>query len=144
LDLDPDITEYIESQHGHSNIHAHYANMQDPDVWESMAFDKAKVVISCMDAGQEAEMAMARWLKENAPEVPFLAATSSHEESLELYDCGARYVIQTEFLAARGFRGILDGEMNKPSKEAFREMGQTHREETKKLQEGLGEIFAKA
>jgi len=144
LDLDPDITEYFESQHGHSNIHAHYANMQDPDVWESMAFDKAKVVISCMDAGQEAEMAMARWLKENAPEVPFLAATSSHEESLELYDCGARYVIQTEFLAARGFRGILDGEMNKPSNEAFREMGQTHREETKKLQEGLGEIFAKA
>jgi hypothetical protein len=144
LDLDPDITEYFENQHGHSNIHAHYANMQDPDVWESMAFDKAKVVISCMDAGQEAEMAMARWLKENAPEVPFLAATSSHEESLELYDCGARYVIQTEFLAARGFRGILDGEMNKPSNEAFREMGQTHREETKKLQEGLGEIFAKA
>ena len=144
LDLDPDITEYFESQHGHSNIHAHYANMQDPDVWESMAFDKAKVVISCMDAGQEAEMAMARWLNENAPEVPFLAATSSHEESLELYDCGARYVIQTEFLAARGFRGILDGEMNKPSNEAFREMGQTHREETKKLQEGLGEIFAKA
>ena len=118
--------------------------MQDPDVWENMAFDKAKVVISCMDAGQEAEMAMARWLKENAPDVPFLAATSSHEESLELYDCGARYVIQTEFLAARGFREILDGEMNKSPKDAFRDMGQKHREETKKLQEGLGEIFAKA
>ncbi|MEC8184768.1 MAG: NAD-binding protein, partial [SAR324 cluster bacterium] len=144
LDLDPDITEYFESQHGHSNIHAHYANMQDPDVWEHMEFHKAKVVISCMDAGQEAELAMARWLKKHAPEVPFLAATSSHEESLELYDAGARYVIQTEFLAARGFREILDGEMGKSDKDAFRDLGQTHREETKKLQEGLGEIFAKA
>ena len=67
LDLDPDITEYFESQHGHSNIHAHYANMQDPDVWEHMEFHKAKVVISCMDAGQEAELAMARWLKKHAP-----------------------------------------------------------------------------
>ena len=72
------------------------------------------------------------------------AATSSHEESLELYDAGARYVIQTEFLAARGFREILDGEMGKSDKDAFRDLGQTHREETKKLQEGLGEIFAKA
>ena len=38
LDLDPDITEYFESQHGHSNIHAHYANMQDPEsgsTWNS-------------------------------------------------------------------------------------------------------------
>ena len=144
LDLDPDITEYFESQHGHSNIHAHYANMQDPDVWEHMEFHKAKVVISCMDAGQEAELAMARWLKKHAPEVPFLAATSSHEESLELYDAGARYVIQTEFLAARGFREILNGEMDKSAKDSFRDLGQTHREETKKLQEAHGEIFAKA
>ena len=60
------------------------------------------------------------------------------------YDAGARYVIQTEFLAARGFREILDGEMGKSDKDAFRDLGQTHREETKKLQEGLGEIFAKA
>ena len=118
--------------------------MQDPDVWEHMEFHKAKVVISCMDAGQEAELAMARWLKKHAPEVPFLAATSSHEESLELYDAGARYVIQTEFLAARGFREILNGEMDKSAKDSFRDLGQTHREETKKLQEAHGEIFAKA
>ena len=51
---------------------------------------------------------------------------------------------QTEFLAARGFREILDGEMGKSDKDAFRDLGQTHQEETKKLQECLGEIFAKA
>ena len=144
LDLDPHIIEYFEHQHGHSNIHAHYSNMADPDVWEDLAFDKAKVVISCIDGGQEAEMAIARWLKIEAPDVPFIAATSSHEETLELYASGARYVIQTEYLAAKAFRDIFESEENKPPNEAFREQGKAHFSETKKLQEGLGVAFTKA
>jgi len=142
LDLDPHIIEYFEKQHGHSNIHAHYSNMADPDVWENLAFNKAKVVISCIDGGQEAELAISRWLKKEAPEVPFLAATSSHEETLELYGAGARYVIQTEYLAAKAFRNIFETEETKPRTEAFREIGERHFSETKKLQEGLGETFA--
>ena len=144
LDLDPHIIEYFEHQHGHSNIHAHYSNMADPDVWEDLAFDKAKVVISCIDGGQEAEMAISRWLKIEAPDVPFIAATSSHEETLELYGSGARYVIQTEYLAAKAFRDIFESEENKPPNEAFREQGEAHFSETKKLQEGLGVAFSKA
>ena len=144
LDLDPHIIEYFEHQHGHSNIHAHYSNMADPDVWEDLAFDKAKVVISCIDGGQEAEMAISRWLKLEAPDVPFIAATSSHEETLELYGSGARYVIQTEYLAAKAFRNIFESEETKPPNEAFREQGKAHFSETKKLQEGLGVAFTKA
>ena len=144
LDLDPHIIEYFEHQHGHSNIHAHYSNMADPDVWEDLAFDKAKVVISCIDGGQEAEMAISRWLKLQAPDVPFIAATSSHEETLELYGSGARYVIQTEYLAAKAFRNIFESEETKPPNEAFREQGKAHFSETKKLQEGLGVAFTKA
>ena len=144
LDLDPHIIEYFEHQHGHSNIHAHYSNMADPDVWEDLAFDKAKVVISCIDGGQEAEMAISRWLKIEAPHVPFIAATSSHEETLELYGSGARYVIQTEYLAAKAFRDIFESEETKPPNEAFREQGKAHFSETKKLQEGLGVAFTKA
>ena len=144
LDLDPHIIEYFEHQHGHSNIHAHYSNMADPDVWEDLAFDKAKVVISCIDGGQEAEMAISRWLKIEAPDVPFIAATSSHDETLELYGSGARYVIQTEYLAAKAFRDIFESEETKPPNEAFREQGKAHFSETKKLQEGLGVAFTKA
>ena len=144
LDLDPHIIEYFEHQHGHSNIHAHYSNMADPDVWEDLAFDKAKVVISCIDGGQEAEMAISRWLKLEAPDVPFIAATSSHDETLELYGSGARYVIQTEYLAAKAFRNIFESEETKPPNEAFREQGKAHFSETKKLQEGLGVAFTKA
>ena len=144
LDLDPHIIEYFEHQHGHSNIHAHYSNMADPDVWEDLSFDKAKVVISCIDGGQEAEMAISRWLKIEAPHVPFIAATSSHDETLELYGSGARYVIQTEYLAAKAFRDIFESEETKPPNEAFREQGKAHFSETKKLQEGLGVAFTKA
>ena len=144
LDLDPHIIEYFEHQHGHNNIHAHYSNMADPDVWEDLAFDKAKVVISCIDGGQEAEMAISRWLKLEAPDVPFIAATSSHEETLELYGSGARYVIQTEYLAAKAFRNIFESEETKPPNEAFREQGKAHFSETKKLEEGLGVAFKKA
>ena len=144
LDLDPHIIEYFEHQHGHSNIHAHYSNMADPDVWEDLAFDKAKVVISCIDGGQEAEMAISRWRKIEAPHVPFIAATSSHDETLELYGSGARYVIQTEYLAAKAFRNIFESEETKPPNEAFREQGKAHFSETKKLQEGLGVAFTKA
>ena len=144
LDLDPHIIEYFEHQHGHSNIHAHYSNMADPDVWEDLAFDKAKVVISCIDGGQEAEMAISRWLKIEAPHVPFIAATSSHDETLGLYGSGARYVIQTEYLAAKAFRNIFESEETKPPNEAFREQGKAHFSETKKLQEGLGVAFTKA
>ena len=133
LDLDPDITEYFENQHGHSNIHAHYSDMQDPDVWESMAFDKAKVVISCMDGGQEAEMGIARWLKERSPEVPFIAATSSHQETLDLYGSGARFVIQTEYLAAKSFRQVFEQEAHKPVKDAFVEPGKADLQEVESL-----------
>jgi len=144
LDLDPHIIEHFENQHGHSNIHAHYSNMADPDVWEDLAFNKAKVVISCMDGGQEAELAISRWLKKESPDIPFIAATSSHEETLELYGAGARYVIQTEYLAAKSFRNMFEMEETKEPKEAFREAGESHFSETKKLQEGLGGTFANA
>ncbi len=141
LDLDPEITGYFEEHHHDSNIHAHYSDMQDPDVWEGMGFDKAKVVISCMDAGQEAEVAIARWLNKEG-KVPFIAATSSHEETLELYEAGARYVIQTDFLAAKSFRGLFEQEVDKPLPEAFAELGKTHWDETRKIKEGMGALFA--
>ncbi|GIT73691.1 MAG: hypothetical protein Ct9H300mP28_35050 [Pseudomonadota bacterium] len=53
-----------------------------------------------------------------------------------------RYVIQTEYLAAKAFRNIFETEETKPRIEAFREIGENHFSETKKLQEGLGETFA--
>ena len=141
LDLDPEITGYFEEHHHDSNIHAHYSDMQDPDVWGDMGFDKAKVVVSCMDAGQEAEVAIARWLNKEG-KVPFIAATSSHEETLELYEAGARYVIQTDFLAAKSFRSLFEQEVDKPLAEAFSELGKAHWDETRKIKEGMGALFA--
>ena len=113
--------------------------------WNDQAQGKENALTETFGSGKT----RCRPVKEQKPET-YESYSIGDDESqtlgdiLELYDAGARYVIQTEFLAARGFREILDGEMGKSDKDAFRDLGQTHREETKKLQEGLGEIFAKA
>jgi len=66
IDIDPDITHHFAKQEGH-NIVPLYADMDDPDVWSEFNFDKAKIVISCLVRGQEAEIGIARWLKERKP-----------------------------------------------------------------------------
>lgn len=142
LDLDPDITDYFKKSHASSNIIAKYADMQDPDVWEHFAFEKARIVISCLDEGQEAEIAISHYLHEKSNHVPFLAATSSHEEALEMYENGVRYAIQTEYLASKSFREIFAREMDKDPKDAFREVGKEHLEQIKNIQEGMGAILA--
>ncbi len=140
MDLDPEITEFFKHKEN-SNIIPLYADMEDPDVWEQFAFDKAKLVISCLDEGQEAEIGISQFLKQRSPDVPFLAATSSHEEALELYEMGVRYVIQTDYLASKKFREVFGEEIDKPGSEAFKEKGEEHWKATREIKEGLGQIF---
>jgi hypothetical protein len=93
-----------------------------------------------MIGGQEAEKAIARWLKERKSGTPFVAATSSSEEALELYESGVTYVVQTEDLAAREFRRVFDGEMVK-GREAFVEIGRDHRDRLVKAKEDNSKLF---
>lgn len=139
IDIDPDITHHFAKQEGH-NIVPLYADMDDPDVWSEFNFDKAKIVISCLVRGQEAEIGIARWLKERNADVPFIATTDSHEETLELYESGVRYVIQTEYLAAESFRKLFAQEVEKGG-EAFKAVGVAHYEKTKQLQQEIAPIF---
>ena len=139
IDIDPDITHHFAKQEGH-NIVPLYADMDDPDVWSEFNFDKAKIVISCLVRGQEAEIGIARWLKERNADVPFIATTDSHEETLELYESGVRYVIQTEYLAAESFRKLFAQEVDKGG-EAFKAVGVAHYEKTKQLKQEIAPIF---
>jgi hypothetical protein len=59
-----------------------------------------------------------------------------------LYDAGARYVIQTEYLAAKSFRQVFEQEVEKPITEAFVEAGRQSLLETKKLLEGAEHAHA--
>ena len=68
---------------------------------------KADAIISCMIGGQEAEVGLLRWQKDMNLNIPFIAATDSHKEAVELYENGAAYVIQTEELAAERFQELL-------------------------------------
>ena len=71
---------------------------------------------------------------------PFVAATDSHEETLELYESGVRYVIQTEYLAAESFREIFAKELNKGGN-AFKELGLAHEKKIKEIQQEMDSIF---
>ncbi|MCZ6557222.1 MAG: cation:proton antiporter [SAR324 cluster bacterium] len=139
IDIDPEIIAHFNSQTGH-NLVPLYADIYDPDVWSEFNFDRAKIIISCMVRGQEAELGIARWLREKNADVPMVAATDSHEEALELYENGVRYVIQTEYLAAESFRKIYAEEIGKGGK-AFLEIGAAHLTEIRELQLKLKAIF---
>jgi Kef-type K+ transport system membrane component KefB len=140
MDLDPEITEFFRKKED-SNIVPLYADMEDPDVWKQFAFEKAKVVVSCLVEGQEMELGIAAYLAEHAPDTPFVATTSSHDEALELYEAGVRYVIQTDYLASKSFRKVFEEEMGKSTKEAFLQKGKDHWDATRQIQEDLGAIF---
>ena len=139
IDIDPEITEHFNVQKNH-NIIPLYADMYDPDVWQEFHFDKAKIIISCMVRGQEAELAIARWLEEKRHDVPYIATTDSYEEALELYDHGIRYVIQTEHLAAESFRDIFTQQIDN-GEDAFKDLGQAHYAKIKEIQQRMKQIF---
>ncbi len=106
VDLDPDVHEALVPI---EDIHPLYADVNDPDTWEEAGFREAELVISCMSGLQEAELAALRWLKAQQIDVPFIAATDSSAEALELYEHGAAYVIHTDALAAQAMRAMFVG-----------------------------------
>ena len=139
IDIDPEIHQHFQTDKNHNAVPL-YADMDDPDVWKEFHFDKAKIVISCMVRGQEAEIAIARWIKERNPDVLFVATTDSQEEALELYESGVDYVIQTEFLAAEITREIFTRELAK-GRDAFKELAQIHQGKIKEQQRKIEPIF---
>ena len=106
IDIDPAV--YAELKDRHQNLRCLYADAFDPDTRDDGCLAEAGAIISCMIDGQEAELGILNWLKRKGADVPFVAATDSYAEALELYDHGATYVIQTEDLAAQQFARLLE------------------------------------
>ena len=110
-------------------------------MWNEYKLNKAKVVISCTGSDVDADVELAGFIKQTAPDLPVLAVTTSHEDSLKLYESGVRYVIQTDHLASKTFRGVFANEIDKPATESFLEEGRIHWKDTRSIKDGLGEIF---
>jgi CPA2 family monovalent cation:H+ antiporter-2 len=140
IDIDPEIIKYFDA-HKDSNIDPVYADPSDPNVWNEYKLNKAKVVISCTGSDVDADVELAGFIKQTAPDLPVLAVTTSHEDSLKLYESGVRYVIQTDYLASKTFRGVFADEIDKPATESFLEEGRIHWKDTRSIKDGLGEIF---
>jgi len=124
VDIDPEVHDTMSGTH--ENLRCMYADVFDPDTWEEAGFSGAAGIVSCLIGGQRAELAVLRWMKEHGLDVPFLAATDSRREALELYRAGATYIIQTEDLAAERLQQLL--EEHGASLGSLRSKGQQHRE----------------
>ena len=140
IDIDPEIIKYFEARKD-SNIDPVYADPSDPNVWKEYKLSEAKVIISCTGSDVDADVELAGFIKQTSPDLPVLAVTASHEDSLKLYESGVRYVIQTDHLASKTFRDVFSAEIDKPTTESFVEEGSSHWKDTRSIKDGLGEIF---
>jgi Kef-type K+ transport system membrane component KefB len=129
IDIDPEIYELCSKIY--DNVRCFYADMYDPDTWETAKFDSAKIIISCLVRGQEAEIAISEWLKERASKALFIVTTDSRPEALELYEKGATYVIETEDLAAEYVGRLFQENKSKP--DLFKRMGEGHYRRLQKM-----------
>ena len=106
IDLDPEVYENLSQRHEHLNCM--YADVFDPDTWDEANFKDARGIVSCLVSGQEAELGILNWMKDNELEIPFVATTDSNTEALALYKAGATFVVQTEALAAKQVGLLLE------------------------------------
>ena len=140
IDLDPEIIKHFQERKD-SNVDPVYADPNDPAVWKEYKLSEAKVVVSCTGSDLDSDLELAGYIRHSAPDLPFLAVTTSHEDSLKLYESGVRYVVQTDHLASITFRDIFADEIDKPAHESFVEVGNNHWKDTRSIRDGLGEIF---
>ena len=140
IDCDPEIIKHFQERKD-SNVDPVYADPDDPKVWREYKLSEAKVVVSCTGSDLDSDLELAGYIRQTAPDLPFLAVTSSHEDSLKLYESGVRYVVQTDQLASKTFRGIFADEIDKPAHESFVEEGSIHWKDTRSIRDGLGDIF---
>jgi Kef-type K+ transport system membrane component KefB len=140
IDLDPEIIKHFQERKD-SNVDPVYADPNDPKVWREYKLSEAKVVVSCTGSDLDSDLELAGYIRNTAPDLPFLAVTTSHEDSLKLYESGVRYVVQTDHLASITFRDIFADEIDKPAHESFVEVGNNHWKDTRSIRDGLGEIF---
>jgi len=140
IDLDPEVIKHFQDRKD-SNVDPVYADPNDPAVWREYKLSEAKVVVSCTGSDLDSDLELAGYIRHTAPDLPFLAVTTSHEDSLKLYESGVRYVVQTDQLASKTFRDIFADEIDKPAHESFVEEGKNHWKDTRSIRDGLGDIF---
>uniref|UniRef100_A0A7S0ND94 Cation/H+ exchanger transmembrane domain-containing protein n=1 Tax=Hanusia phi TaxID=3032 RepID=A0A7S0ND94_9CRYP len=109
--------EGLDLQATGTNIFSVYADPENSETWEAYKLSSAALVVSCMVDGQEAEVQLAKALKQAG--VPFMAVTNSNNEARELYAHGCTYTIQQEYLASCLLKKLLlmevDADMDKNS-----------------------------
>jgi len=105
IDIDADL---INAKSDHKIIRTLYADMFDPDTWAQAKLDKAMLVVSCLEEGQEAELQIGMWMKERNGTAFYITTTEEDHEAMELYDGGSNFVIHTEELATMKLQELME------------------------------------
>jgi hypothetical protein len=136
IDLDPDVHSAL-TESSASHVIPFYADMYDPDTWEEAGVRNAAMVISCHIGDQEAELGLLRWMGQHKIATPFVAATDSSAEALELYEGGATLVIQADEIVGHHLKDLFGTTENWD----FTGAGQAHQKRLAKLRDDRPEHF---
>ncbi|GIT73632.1 MAG: hypothetical protein Ct9H300mP28_34460 [Pseudomonadota bacterium] len=88
IDCDPDIIKHFEDRKDF-NVDPVYADPADPKVWQDINSVMQKLLFPVWAVTWRQTFNL-RLHQKNFPDLPFLAVTTSHEDSLTLYESGAR------------------------------------------------------
>ena len=83
-----------------------HADIFDEDTWALAKLNQAKLVVSCLEDGQEAECAIGRHLATG--ETFYITTTEDDTEAVELYENGSDFVIHTEELATKKLKEVRE------------------------------------
>jgi len=103
LDFDPDVIKHLLDQ----NVPCIYGDVGDPEVLEKLKLHQVRLVISTVPNHHDT-LALLKMLKERHSRANVIVTSYQAEDALELYDCGADYVIIPHFLGGEHVSYMLE------------------------------------
>jgi Kef-type K+ transport system membrane component KefB/Trk K+ transport system NAD-binding subunit len=136
IHLDPDAHAAITLNASTDAIPV-YADVYDPDTWDEAGIKDAALIVSCLPDDQHAELSVLHWMKRKGITTPFVAATNSSAEALELYEAGASFVVQADEIVGAHLKSLFSG----ADAFDFSSYGQAHHERLSALRLSKPENF---
>jgi len=88
-----------------TNIFSLYADPETSSNWEKYNLQNAALVVACMPDRLESCDALCEYLKDT--QVPVMIVCTSNQNAKQLYDSGASYVVQEDYLGSKEMTEML-------------------------------------
>jgi len=113
---------------GGTNIFSIYEDPENERTWDQFHFKSAGLVVSCMGDNRPSDD-LCEYMKDS--DTPLIVLCTSNVEAKELYEQGADYVVQQDFLAAKELHAMLAVQWRESITDSnrFRDMQHIHQKE---------------